>query len=170
MKREIISFKGKSTDITILNTLDNIIIDKNKFDFFKKEQDIMDDILSIKNSKHYHQLKYLSAQHLSAFLKIRFVLQPFSFLFLLVGEKKYHIVWETLYSEEATYVWHFEKTMDALRNGIKEIEITLNEIKATSKIDYLKTAHDNFSRIMHDYSDAKSGFVQWKGALEEKLA
>ena len=169
VKREIISFKGKSTEGTILNTLDDIIIDKNKLNFFKKEQDIIDDILSVKNSKHYHQLKYLSAQHLSSILKIRFILQPFSFLFLLFGEKKYHIVWETLYSEEATYVWHFEKTMDALRNGIKEIEVTLNEIKATSKIDYLKTAHDNFSRIMHDYSDAKSGFVQWKGALGEKL-
>jgi superfamily II DNA or RNA helicase len=169
VKREIISFKGKSTDKTILNTIDNLITNKNTAKLFKTEQDIIDDILSVKNSKHYHQLKYLSAQHLSSILKIRFILQPFSFLFLLVGEKKYHIVWETLYSEEATYIWHFEKTMDALRNGLKEIEIILNEIKATSKIDYLKREHENFSRVMHDYSDAKSGFVGWKGAVEEKL-
>lgn len=169
VKREIISFKGKSVDITILNTIDNLITDKNATKLFKTEQDIIDDILSVKNSKHYHQLKYLSAQHLSSVLKIRFILQPFSFLFLLVGERQYHIVWETLYREEATYIWHFEKTMDALRSGLKEIEIILNEIKATSKIDYLKKEHDNFSRVMHDYSDAKSGFVAWKGAMEEKL-
>jgi superfamily II DNA or RNA helicase len=169
VKREIISFKGKSADTTILNTIDNLIPNKNTAKLFNTEQDIIDDILSIKNSKHYYQLKYLSEQHLSSILKIRFILQPFSFLFLLVGEKKYHIVWETLYSEEATYIWHFEKTMDALRNGLKEIEIILNEIKATSKIDYLKKEHDNFSRVMHDYSDAKSGFVGWKGVMEEKL-
>jgi superfamily II DNA or RNA helicase len=169
VKREIISFKGKSADTNILNTIDNLITHKNTTKLFNTEQDIIDDILSVKNSKHYHQLKYLSAQHLSSVLKIRFILQPFSFLFLLVGEKKYHIVWETLYSEEATYIWHFEKTMDALRNGLKEIEIILNEIKATSKIGYLKKEHDNFSRVMHDYSDAKSGFVFWKGGMEEKL-
>ncbi len=169
VKREIISFKGKTTDNSILNTIDNLMIDKNAAKFFNTEQDIIDDILSVKNSKHYYQLKYLSGQHLSSILKIRFILQPFSFLFLLVGERQYHIVWETLYSEEATYIWHFEKTMDALRNGLKEIEIILNEIKATSKIDYLKKEHDNFSRVMHDYSDAKSGFVVWKGSVEEKL-
>jgi hypothetical protein len=48
--------------------------------------------------------------------------------------------------------------MDALRGGLKEIEIILIEIKATSKVGYLKKEHDNFSRIIHDYSDAKSGF------------
>jgi len=31
------------------------------------------------------------------------------------GDKKCHIVWETLDSEEATYIRHFEKTTDALR-------------------------------------------------------
>jgi len=65
---------------------------------FHSEQELMDDILNIKNSKHYHQLKYLSAQHLSSVLKIRSVLNPFSFLFLLAGDKNYHIVWETLTS------------------------------------------------------------------------
>ena len=59
--------------------------------------------------------------------------------------------------------------MDALRNGLKEIEIILKVIKATNKIDYLKKEYDNFSRVMHDYTDAKSGFMVWKGAMEEKL-
>ena len=91
------------------------------------------------------------------------------FLFLLAGDKKYHLVWETLNSEEATYIWYFEKSMDALRQGLKEIELILNEIKATSKQDYLRKEHDNFSRVIHDYADVKSGFIAWKGMLEEKL-
>lgn len=59
--------------------------------------------------------------------------------------------------------------MDALRQGLKEIETILNEIKATSKLDYLRKEHDNFSRIIHDYGDVKNGFTVWKGYLEEKL-
>jgi len=59
--------------------------------------------------------------------------------------------------------------MDALRKGLKEIETILNEIKATSKLDYLRKEHDNFNRVVHDYSDLKSGFTRWKGMLEENL-
>lgn len=171
VKKEILTFKGKPKGSNILNTSDNLL--GNERDTVKKiftsDQDLIDHILNVKSSKHYHQLKYLSALHLSSVLKIRFVLYPFSFLFLLLGDKKYHIVWETLNSEEATYIWHLEKSMDALRKGLKEIETILNEIKATSKQDYLRKEHDNFSRVIHDYTDVKSGFVAWKGMLEEKL-
>ncbi|MBY0481563.1 MAG: DEAD/DEAH box helicase [Chitinophagaceae bacterium] len=171
VKKEIFTFKGNPESPTVINTLDNLLaIDKVVAGkIFKSEQDLIDNILNIKNSKHYYQLKFLSSKHLSAVLKIRFILKPFSFLFLLIGEKKYHIVWETLNSEEATYIWHFEKSMDALRKGLKEIEIILNDIKATSKLDYLRKEHDNFSRVIHDYADVKSGFTVWRGVLEEKL-
>lgn len=171
VKKEILTFKGKGDDLSILNTLDNLLAQENHGagKLFKSEEHLIDEILNIKNSKHYYQLKYLSSQHLSSVLKIRFIINPFSFLFLLVGDKKYHIVWETLYSEEATYVWHFEKSMDALRKGLNEIETILNEIKATSKLDFLRKEHDNFSRVLHDYTDVKSGFTAWKGLLEQIL-
>jgi superfamily II DNA or RNA helicase len=171
VKKEILTFKGKPEGSTVLNTLENLLTGQKDTvtKIFKSEQDLIDEILNVKNSKHYHQLKYLSSLHLSSVLKIRFVLNPFSFLFLIPGDKKYHIVWETLNSEEATYIWHLEKSMDALRKGLREIETILNEIKATSKQDYLRREHDNFSRVIHDYSDVKSGFVAWKGMLEEKL-
>lgn len=171
VKREVLTFRGKPESLSVLNTLDNLLAQKNKAagQLFKSDRDIIENILNIKNSKHYHQLKYLSSQHLSSVLKIRFVINPFSFLFLLAGDKKYHIVWETLNSEEATYIWHFEKSMDALRKGLNEIETILNEIKANSKLDYLRKEHGNFSRVIHDYSDAKSGFTMWKGMMEEKL-
>ncbi len=171
VKKEILSFKGEHKNSTVINTFDDFMYKERDAagKIFKSEQDLIDDILNIKDSKHFYQLKFLSSQHLSAILKIRFVLQPFSFLFLLSGEKKYHIVWETLNSEEATYIWHFEKSMDALRNGLKEIEVILNDIKATSKLNYLKQEHDNFSRVIHDYTDVKTGFTTWKGMLESKL-
>jgi hypothetical protein len=59
--------------------------------------------------------------------------------------------------------------MDALRKGLNEIETTHNEIKANSNQDYLRQEHYNFSRVIHDYSDVKSGFIAWKGMLELKL-
>lgn len=171
VKKRILTFKGNPDNSSILNTLDSALSENRKAtgQLFKSEQELIDDILSIKNSKHYHQLKYLSSQHLSSVLKMRFIINPFSFLFLLGGEKRYHIVWETLNSEEATYLWHFEKSIDALRKGLIEIEEILKEIKASNKQNYLSKEHNNFSRVIHDYSDSKSGFVFWKGMIEEKL-
>ena len=171
VKREVLGFKNLPENSSILNTMEELLAhQKNASDLLlKDEQDLIDGILNIKNCRHYHQLKYLCSQHLSAVLKIRFVLAPFSFLFLLAGEKMYHLIWETLDSEEATYVWHFEKSMDALRNGLNEIEAILNEIKTTSKQDYLKKENHNLSRIIHDYGEAKSGFIVWKGMLDEKI-
>lgn len=168
VKRGVIGYNGK-TDNT-LHTIDTILKSPTGTGkLFESDQQLVDDILAVKNSKHYHQLKYLSSQHLSQVLKLRFILNPFSFLFLLAGESEYHLVWETLNSEEATYVWHFTKNTEALRAGLKEVDAVLKEIKETGKQDYLKKDHENFSRIMHDYSDNKSGFVSWKGILEEKL-
>jgi hypothetical protein len=169
VKKRILPYKGHYAESSILHTSDVLLDQPLLKEMFKSDKNLIDDILSVKDSKHYHHLKFLAAQHLSSVLKIRFVLQPFSFLFLLQGEKKYHIVWETLNSEEATYIWHFEKTMDALRSGLSEIEGVLNEIKNTGKQDYLNRDHTNFSRIMHDYSAAQKGFVVWKGFLEQRL-
>lgn len=136
---------------------------------FSSDKQVIDDILNIKKSKHSLQLKYLSSVHQASILKLRFVLQPFSFLFLLSGETKYHIVWETLDSEEATYIWHIQKTREALRTAIAEIEIILNEIKQTGRQNFLEKESANFSRIVHDYSEAKKGFITWKSMLEERL-
>ena len=59
--------------------------------------------------------------------------------------------------------------MDALRKGLTEIETILTKIKTTGKQDYLSKDHDNFSQVMHDYSDVKSGFTVWKGMMEERF-
>jgi hypothetical protein len=168
VKRGVIGYTGKPD--TALHTVDTVLQSPvGTGRLIESDQQLVDDILAVKNSKHFHQLKYLSSQHLSQVLKLRFILNPFSFLFLLAGESKYHLVWETLNSEEATYFWHFDKNTEALRAGLKEVDAVLKEIKETGKQDYLKKDHHNFSRIMHDYSDDKSGFVSWKGMLEMRL-
>ena len=170
VKREIFKAKGRTDEDQSIHTMEDLLspyAEGKKL--FSSEATLFDDILNIKDSRHYLQLKYLSFRHEASVLKLRFVLQPFSFLFLLKGEKKYHIIWETLDSEEATYIWHADKTRESLRITLEEIEIILRDIRQNGRQAFLEEARNNFSRVVHDYADAKKGFVAWKGMLEEKL-
>lgn len=170
VKREILKGKGRAADDQSIHTMEDLL---NPYDdgkkLFSSEAALFDDILNIKNSKHYLQLKYLSSKHEASVLKLRFILQPFSFLFLLSGEKKYHIIWETLDTEEATYIWHADRTRESLRIALGEIEAILRNIKQNGRQTFLEKESNNFSKVVHDYADAKKGFVAWKGVLEEKL-
>jgi hypothetical protein len=137
--------------------------------FYSNEKDLLDDLLQITDTKHYKNLRYLSDIHAHHIMKLRFVIKPFSFIFLVPGDKKYHIVWETLDSEEATYVWHADKDLKVLKSTLQKIEDIINVIKVQGKIAYINTSEDPFRRVFHDYSDLKDGFVKWKAELESIL-
>lgn len=102
-------------------------------------------------------------------MKLRFVLNPFSFVFLLSGREGYHLVLETLDTEEATYMWHFDKNLPMLKEKISGIDKDLNLIRNKGRQFFLENHPENFSRIVHDYSDERKGFVIWKDILEERL-
>ena len=89
-------------------------------------------------------------------------------MFLLSGNNQYHLVWETLDTEEATYIWHIEKSAYELERNLKRIDALLGQIRTKGRQLYLETNPEHFSRIVHDYSDDK-GFIIWKDLLEEKL-
>lgn len=130
---------------------------------------LLDDLLTQKNFKHSKQLRYLANRHERTILKIRFVLSPFSFVFLLLGEQQFHIVLETLDTEEATYLWHIEKDKSLLKSQLKSIDEQLSIIRNKGRQAFLDTKPENFSRILHDYSDPQKGFVIWKDLLEERI-
>lgn len=71
---------------------------------FKSGEQLLDEILKLKDARHYHQLRYLAERHDRGVLKVRFVLLPFSFVFLLTGQEQYHLVWETLDTEGYLYL------------------------------------------------------------------
>ena len=102
-------------------------------------------------------------------MKIRFTLHPFSFVFLLSGEQKYHVVLETLDTKEATYIWHIRKNKDLLKMELEEVNCQLNTIRNNGRQLFLEKVSENFSRLIHDYNDDKKGFYKWKNALEERL-
>ncbi len=131
--------------------------------------ELLEAILKTKNFKHSQNIRYLADKHQSNLMKIRFVLSPFSFVFLLSGEQQYHIVLETLDTEEATYLWHTDKSKQKLIDKVKEIDTQLNIIRNNGRQVFLETNPNNFSKIIHDYSDNKKGFILWKNMLEERI-
>jgi len=136
---------------------------------YTSEEDLLENILALKQYKHHRHLRYLAQKHQRSILKLRFVLEPFSFVFLLSGNNQYHLVWETLDTEEATYIWHVEKYSYELERRVKEIDKLLGLIKINGRQDFLESNPENFSRIVHDYSDYLKGLIIWKDLLEEKL-
>ena len=137
--------------------------------FYSNDKELFEDLLTISNTKHYKHLRFLSSKHSHDIMKLRFVHKPFSFIFLIQGDINYHIVWETLHTEEATYVWHINKDINVLKMTLRKIEDIINVIKVQGKTAYISSTDDAFMRIYHDYSNLVDGFVKWKGELESIL-
>ena len=155
--------------ITEQNLLTATELPNGKQELYSDGQQLLDDILKNKDFKHSQQLRFLANRHEGTHIKIRFVLSPFSFVFLLSGEQQFHIILETLDTEEATYLWHTDKNKQALISKVKEIDQQLDIIRNKGRQAFLETNPDNFSRILHGYSDKKKGFIIWKDLLEEQI-
>ena len=131
--------------------------------------ELLMDILKVKKVKHRRQLQYLARNHEETILKVKYITRPFAFLFLIAGREKYHLVMETLDTEEATYIWSVNKTPESLEEELLLIEGYLQMMRNEGRDAFLKTAPDNFHRVMHDYSDEQKGFVIWKDKFEDRL-
>ena len=59
--------------------------DGNGKSIYNSEEELLNDLLKNKNVKHYRHLRYLASKHDGSLCKLRFVLDPFSFVFLLSG-------------------------------------------------------------------------------------
>lgn len=151
-----------------LNTFsDNNELTSNPF--HNNDKEFLEDLLSISKTKHYKHLRYLSSKHSHQIMKLRFVHNPLSFIFLIHGKENYHIVWETLNTEEATYVWHIKEDINLVKMTLDKINDAIKLIKTQGKIAYIRATEHDFTRIFHDYSNTIDGFIKWKGELEYKL-
>lgn len=137
--------------------------------FYNDEKEFFEDLLKITNTKHYKHLRFLSSKHSCQIMKLRFIQKPFSFVFLIEGDKNCHFVWETLDTEEATYIWHIEKDFDIFKKTLKKIESTISAMRIQGKTAYVNSTEDPFTRIKHDYSEMVDGFVKWKDELVRAL-
>lgn len=165
-------FLNKNFISPIPSSKENILtIDElsKKQNIYSDAESILEDLLKVKQYKHFKHIQFLAEKHEKNIMKLRFALQPFSFVFLLAGERNYHIILETLDTEEATYIWHTDKNKSVLIDTIKHIDKEINIIREKGRQAYLETSPQNFSRIVHDYSDTNKSFIIWKGQLEERL-
>lgn len=136
---------------------------------YSDAENILSDILNGRQYKHSRHIQFLANKHQRNLMKLRFVLQPFSFVFLLPGKQYYHLTLETLDTEEATYIWHSGKSRDDLKEKIIQIDEQLKTIREKGRQVFLETNPQNFSKIEHNYSEKDKGFIIWKSQLEEKL-
>jgi superfamily II DNA or RNA helicase len=165
-------FLGKEStneDTTLLNIDQLQKDDQVSKKLYNSGEELLNDLLKNKQYKHEKQLNYLADKHARNILKLRFILSPFSFVFLLTGKEGFHIVLETLDTEEATYIWHFDNEKRTLPDKLRQVDKDLSLIKNKGRQEFLKNPPDNFSRIVHDYSDNRKGFIIWKDMLEERL-
>jgi hypothetical protein len=132
-------------------------------------EDLLEVLLKNKQFRHHKHLRYLAARHAGNIMRMRFVLRPFSFVFLITGTERYHIILETLDTREATYLWHFPNNFSYLPTNLKEIDGHLQMIRDQGRQVFLGSNPENFSRILHDYSNAQKGFILWKDLLEERI-
>jgi hypothetical protein len=162
---------GKSIPDNSTNLLSLAQMQEKTFakSLFKSEKELLEKILTESTFKHFLHIRYLADLHLGAVCKIRFVLRPFSFLFLLAGNEQWHIILETLDTEEATYIWRFDKDREQLPEFLKVINEDLTTIRIKGRQTFLGDAPKNFSRIMHNYLEERKGFIQWRDLLEEQL-
>ena len=164
------TFLGKANTIDQENLLDiNQLQNESNVKLYDSGDELLNDFLQNQNYKHQTHLQYLAKHHERTILKIRFVLNPFSFVFLLAGKTGFHIVLETLNTEEATYIWHFEKDRQFIPDILKQIDNYLNTIRNNGRQAFIENPPDNFSKVLHDYSTDRKGFIIWKNLIEEKL-
>jgi len=142
---------------------------QEKEKIYSNAEELLNEILTNKQYKHSQHIQYLADRHENQVMKIRFVLSPFSFVFLLSGEHSYFIVLETLDTEEATYIWHTIKNKASLIEEVKQIDNQLSIIREKGRQAFLENSPENFTKIIHEYSDNKKGFILWKSALEELI-
>lgn len=152
---------GKNIETSQLNTGD-----ANQT-LYESGEELLKDVLTKGNYRHKMHLQYLSELHLGRILKIRFVLSPFAFVFLVAGNENYHIVMETLDTDEATYIWHTTKEISELKSMLNNVDKDLNKIRNDGRSSFLQSTPANFSRVLHDYSDERKGFVIWKDNMEQ---
>lgn len=138
-------------------------------EFFKDEYDFFENLLEKSETKHYKHLRFLSSKHKADIQKLRFVHKPFSFVFLLSGIDTFHVVWETLDTQEATYVWTVDKEEKDFKKVFAQTEKIINQIIKDGKNEYISRNEANFNRVFHDYTDLQNGFRNWKEEIEQVI-
>lgn len=145
-------------------------VDEDIRELFNDDNDFFETIVEKSATKHYNHLRFLASKHRHDLQKLRIVHKPFSFVFLLSGTDNFHVVWETLDTEEATYMWRFKKDAMSTDQMLAEANLAINIILREGRNEYRLRMESNFERVLHDYKDPQNGFRSWKVELEKIIS
>ena len=142
-------------------------VDENTQQLFRGENDFFETVIQKPGTKHHTHLRWLSGKHRHDLEKLRLVHKPFSYVFLLDSSDNYYIAWETLDTEEATFIWKFRKEAMTTDQILAETNTALNLITRNGRKEYRARLESNFGRVFHDYQDPQNGFKTWKAQMEK---
>lgn len=170
-------FKNNTLDIgqgpLFFSIDDNLDVDEGKKiptrSLFKDQDDLFAELIKVKRPKHQDHLEFLANKQENEFAKLKYLLKPFSFVFLLKGGAGYFAVWETLDTSEATYLWNIGERSEDIELAIEDIQAMIFAIVTNTKTQFLKSKPDNFSRVRHDYNNGKAGLINWKEEIGRVL-
>jgi hypothetical protein len=174
VKIEILKVAGKKEvpgDVQLF-TMDEYLetfVDENTQQVFKDDEEFFETLLKKPGTKHHPHLRLLSSQHKHDLQKLRFVHKPFSFVFLLEGADNFYMVWETLDTEEATYIWSYSKAETTTDHILAETNRAINQILRNGRNEYRARKENNFNSVRHDYEGVQNGFRNWKTKLEKVI-
>lgn len=159
---------GENQLFTLQEYLETFV-DENTQEVFKDDDDFLETTLKRPGTKHHPHLRWLSSKHRHDLEKLRLVHKPFSYVFLLDNTDYYFIVWETLDTEEATYIWKFKKDEMTTDQIMAQTNNAINQIIKDGRNEYRARLDTNFGRLLHDYKDPKNGFKNWKSEFEKMM-
>ncbi len=121
-----------------------------------------------KQAKHALELDYLAERHREDRMKLHFLKEAVSFLFLLEGENRFHLVLEVFDKTFATYIWHCARNRESLDARIKEVVGDAAMLSIGNRQEYKgSNKGSDFKAINHSYGgDAKRSFEDWKREFE----
>jgi len=157
---------GENQLFTMEEYLDTFV-EKNTQQVFKDQNEFLEILLKRPGTKHHSHLRWLSSRHRHDLEKLRLIHKPFSYVFLLDSTDHFYIVWETLDTEEATYIWKFRKETMPTEEILAETNKTLNLIARNGRNEYRTRQKSNFVRLVHDYKSPQAGFKSWKEKMEK---
>ena len=76
---------------------------------------------------------------------------------------------QILLSRFAKILEQLGENIKLARKSLQAIEQDLGKIRNEGRQEFLKSVPFNFSRVLHDYSDDRKGFIIWRVGLEEQL-
>lgn len=120
-------------------------------------------------AKHALELNYLAERHRNPEMKLHFLKEAMSFLFLVEGRNRFHLVLEVYDKTFATYIWHCSKDSKSLEATVNAVKGDAGMLASGNRQAYKSgKSQADFKAIQHRYEGERNqNFENWKQSFNE---